>query len=218
MEAAMMNTKDWFSPKSGGGSFVYSILAHGALYGLLIVGFGIGFGKTEPKQEYLDLGYQTFDAPPVPEKQEHQVKHVEETVKNDSKALPDNSPKELQDEKGDVAGAQKAAPVAAVANESNGNSASTPYYKIKPKYPKAAIISGTEGWVLLEVDIKEDGSVENVRVVDGEQRNLFGQEARRAVEQWKYRPFTDTSGHVVKKIDHQVRVDFKLNEIESSGS
>jgi TonB family protein len=218
MEATMTNTKEWFSPKSGGGSFIYSILAHGALYGILIVGFGIGFGKVEPKADYLDLGYQTFDAPPEPEKHEQKVKHIEETVKTDTKVRPDNSPKELQDDKGEVAGTQKAAPVAQNANDSTGNAASTPYYKIKPKYPKAAIIAGTEGWVLLEVDIKEDGSVENVRVVDGEQRNLFGQEARRAVEQWKYRPFTDSAGHVVRKIDHQVRVDFKLNEIESSGS
>jgi TonB family protein len=218
MEAAMTNTKEWFSPKSGGGSFIYSLLAHGALYGALVIGLGITFGKTEPKQDYLDLGYQTFDAPPEPEKKEQKVKHVEETVKSDPKAVPDNSPKELQDEKSDIAGTQKAAPVAATANDTTGNAASTPYYKVKPKYPKAASIAGTEGWVLLEVDIKEDGSVENVRVVDGEQRNLFGQEARRAVEQWKYRPFTDSAGHVVKKIDHQVRVNFKLNEIESSGS
>lgn len=216
----MTNTKEWFSPQKGSASFAYSLLAHAAIYGALVIGLGLTFSKPEPKQDYLDLGYQTFDAPPAPEKQEHKVRHSEEPkAPVDAKAVPDNSPKELQDEKGEVAGTQTAKPETNVGNESNGNAASTPYYKIKPKYPRAAIIAGTEGWVLLEVDVEEDGSVDNVRVVDGEQRNLFASEAKRAVEQWKYRPFLDTAGRPTKKLAHQVRVDFKLNEIaESSGS
>jgi TonB family protein len=147
------------------------------------------------------------------------VKRSAETVKAPvQKALPDDAPKELQDEKGEVAGTQKAQPDTNLGNTSGGDAAATPYYKIKPKYPQAARISGTEGYVLLEIDIKEDGSVENVRIVGGENRNMFGSEARRAVEQWKYRPFMDTAGHPIKKIDHQVRVNFRLAEDEQAGT
>ena len=55
------------------------------------------------------------------------------------------------------------------------------YYKIKPKYPKAALVAGEEGWVMLKVDVTESGEVENVRMVDGNKRNLSQEEARRAV-------------------------------------
>lgn len=215
----MTLTKECFSPKSSSGSFVLAILAHAAIYGILVGALGLGLGKAEPKAEYLDLGYQTFDRPPEPEKKEQKVVRSNEPVRPpDPKAVQDDAPKELQDDKGEVAGTQKAKVETNIGNASEGTAASTPYYKIKPKYPKAAIIAGTEGWVLLEVDITETGSVENVRVVDGEQRNLFGSEARRAVEQWKYRPFMDSAGHPVRKSSHQVRVDFKLNEIESAGT
>ena len=104
-----------------------------------------------------------------------------------------------------------------IGSNSNGTSATTPYYKIKPKYPKAALVSGTEGWVLLEIDILENGDVDNIRVVGGEQRNLFQSEAKRAVAQWKYRPFMNESGQAYKKVDHQVRVDFKLEEAAAEG-
>ena len=209
----------YFSPKTSGGAFVLAILAHVAIYGILVLALGIGYGTPEPKPEYLDLGYQTFDAPPAPEKKEQRVvKSKEAVTPPDPKAVREDSPKELQDEKGEVAGTQRAKTENTIGSESNGTAASTPYYKIKPKYPKVALIAGTEGWILLEVDITPEGSVENVRIIDGEQRNLFGSEARRAVEQWKYRPFMDSAGHPVRKSSHQVRVDFKLNEIESAGT
>jgi protein TonB len=64
----------------------------------------------------------------------------------------------------------------------------------------------------MKIDINEKGEVENVRVVDGDKRNLFQDEARRAVEKWKYRPFLGADSKPLRKADHQVRVDFKLSE------
>jgi protein TonB len=208
------------SPKSSGGSIVYSILAHGLLYAAVVVGLSLNLSKKEAPQEYLDLGYEAFDTPPVPEKQQQKVVHSREPkAPVDQKAVPDNREKELQDEKSDVAGTQVAKPETNVGNDSNGTAASTPYYKIKPKYPKAALVAGVEGWVLMQIDINEAGEVENIRVVGGEQRNMFEGEAKRAVAQYKYRPFVDASGKPFRKVDHQVRVDFNLVEQASaSGS
>jgi len=122
-------------------------------------------------------------------------------------------PQELHDDSSTVAGTQAAVkPVAAPSSEGTGDAVDTPYYKIKPKYPRAALAAGVEGFILLKIDINEQGEVENVRVVGGEQRNMFQDEARRAVEKWKYKPFVDANGKVVKKLDHQVRVDFKLQD------
>ncbi|WP_371917836.1 TonB family protein, partial [Pseudomonas sp. FW305-20] len=83
-----------------------------------------------------------------------------------------------------MAGAQKASaqPVASTGATGAGSAVATPYYKIKPKYPRAALASGVEGWVTMKIDINEKGEVENVRVTGGEQRSMFEVEARRSVE------------------------------------
>ncbi|MEQ1875805.1 MAG: TonB family protein [Bdellovibrionia bacterium] len=201
------------SPKKFSGAMVWSFVGHAVLW--MAIGLILSWKPAAVvTEDYLDLGYQTFDEPPVAAPEEKKVaKMPEPVVPVDTKAIPDNSPKELQDEQGEVAGTQKAAVENIVGSDSNGNATATPYYKIKPKYPKAALVAGTEGWVLMQIDITESGEVENVRVVDGEQRNMFQSEARRAVAMWKYRPFLDSTGHPHKKQDHQVRVDFRLNEV-----
>lgn len=201
-------------PKTFSGSFAVSALAHIAFYGLVIAVLGLDLGSHKASEEYLDLGYEVFEEPPVPATEPKRVMRMPEpTVPVDTKAPVNDGPKEMQDEASEVAGTQKAAvEKQAVGSENNGNASSTPYYKIKPKYPRAALLAGTEGWVLMHIDVNEGGEVENVRVIDGEQRNTFQSEARRAVQQWKYRPFIDQDGKPVRKIDHQVRVDFKLTE------
>lgn len=198
------NILQQLSPKSSFGSLLTSVLIHLSVAGTVVGILHIGRTVEAPPENYVDLGYEELDAPPIPEKI---VKPVLDT------------PHELQDAKSEVVGTQKEAPPAPAEGEkSAGTTTTTPFYKIKPKYPREALVSGTEGWVLLEIDITEAGEVENVRVIDGEQKNLFQAEARRAVSQWKYRPFTDATGNPVKKIDHQVRVDFLLKDLAEGGS
>ncbi len=212
----MTLTRKSFSPKSASGSFLFSLGVHILIYGSLVWLLSLRSTSTAPKDDYIDLGYQTFDAPPEPTQVVKRVERAPDPMTPvDTKVTPDNSPKELQDEKGDVAGTQAAAkPVANTGADSNGTAATTPYYKIKPKYPQAALANGTEGWVMMQIDITETGAVENIRIVDGEQRGLFQSEARRAVAQWKYRPFMDPGGHPLRKADHTVRVDFKLQDVD----
>lgn len=203
----------YFSPQSDSGSLVWSVGAHVLVCGLAVGILSLSSDSPEPEETYLDLGYETFDEPPEPVQEEQRVvRSPAPVVKPEPQAVPDHTPQELQDEKSEVAGTQEAAKSADIGSASDGVAATTPFYKIKPKYPKAALVSGTEGWVLLNIDINESGEVENVRVIDGEQRNMFQSEARRAVSQWKYRPFVDDSGRPFRKHDHQVRVDFKLEE------
>jgi TonB family protein len=198
-------------PETLSGTFILSILAHVCLYGFVVGILGLNFAKTEIAEDYMDLGYETFDEPPVPAEKPLKVMRMPEPqAVVDTKAIPDNLPKEIQDEQSDIAGTQEAKKESNIGSENDGTASSTPYYKIKPKYPRAALVAGTEGWVLMTVDINEAGEVENVRVVDGEQRNMFQSEARRAVSLWKYRPFVDKEGRPVRKTDHQVRVEFKL--------
>lgn len=205
-----------FSPRSTSGSLLYSILTHSGLALVVVLVLGQNAHLVEQtKEETVQLNYDVFDEPPPPAPVERHVARVQpsESVKV-AKSQPVESPKELQDEKGEVAGTQ-AKPnetAAPQASEGEGVAATTPYYRIKPKYPRAALVSGVEGWVLLQIDINEKGEVENVRVIDGVERNMFQSEARRAVEQWKYKPYVDSSGQPIRKDNRQVRIDFKLNE------
>src|SRR4051812_34374359 len=102
MEAATMNSSRFtsvFSPKSPSGSVLFSILAHAAVYGAVVGVLGLNLTAPAPHEEYIDLGYQTFDEPPSPAPEERRVvRSPEPQTHTETQALPDNSPKELQDE------------------------------------------------------------------------------------------------------------------------
>lgn len=166
-----------------------------------------------PAESYVDFGYQEFEEPPqiVQDVRQVEVKpDIQEPVQNDPTPV---AAQEMQDSTSEVAGLQKEAPKEApkattVVN--NSNFTDVPYYKVKPKYPKEALAQGIEGHVLLEIDVLQDGSVENLKVLSGEKLNVFESEARRAVSKYKYKPFTDDTGAPIVKHNHLVKVEFKL--------
>jgi TonB family protein len=59
-------------------------------------------------------------------------------------------------------------------------------YRVEPNYPALAERKHVEGAVIVEVSVNEEGSVSNVRVLQGNQ--LFEQAAIDAVKQWRYSP------------------------------
>lgn len=207
----------WSNPRTAPGSFLLAVGTHALLLGSALALSQLHFQPQVKKIVTTDeMIYETFSAPPAPSAVPKAVARMPETKPEQVQTKTDSRPKELQDSASTVSGTQAAAKAAANPGaEGAGDAATTPYYKIKPKYPRAALVSGVEGWILLKVDINEQGEVENVRVIGGEQRNMFQDEARRAVEKWKYKPFLGANGAPVKKIDHQVRVDFKLTDAAS---
>lgn len=207
-----------FSLQSLPGSITAALLIHGLLYLSIVLILGTDFLK-HPKAAMDDseIGYEILNEVPVPTEKVARVVRNREETPVEPKVKSDATARELQDEKSDVTGTSQASVQRPnlVGSEGDGSANATPFYKIKPKYPKAALISGTEGWILMKIDVNEKGEVENVRVVGGEKRNMFESEAKRAVEQWKYRPFKDANGNILRKADHQVRVEFKLTDTNS---
>ena len=59
--------------------------------------------------------------------------------------------------------------------------------RIEPHYPDVARRNGLSGSVTLRVLIATDGSVRQVRVLEGP--SVLGSAAREAVSQWRYRPY-----------------------------
>ena len=161
-------------------------------------------------ENYVDLGYQQFDE--IPEVVSSEQPHIknEPTVPDQTQPVASSS-HEMQDQSSDVSGLQKEVKQV-VASATNTNISTVPYYKIKPKYPQDALESNIEGYVLMKIDILEDGSVENVKVTGGEKVSLFETAAMRAVAKWKYKSFLDEQGRPIKKKDYMVRVDFKIKD------
>lgn len=202
-----------FSPRKMPGAMLAAAGVHAFLALGVMALVSAGWIKSAPMEmQDSEIGYEILDEAPAANapKPMPKVQPVAE-VKPVEPTKTDVAARELQDAKSDVVGTSQAAiqQPAAMGGEGSGSSAA-PYYKIKPKYPRAALVAGDEGWILLKIDVREDGSVDNVRVVGGEKRNMFQDEARRAVAQWKYRPFLDANGNALRVADHQVRVDFNL--------
>jgi periplasmic protein TonB len=78
---------------------------------------------------------------------------------------------------------------------------------VRPTYPRMAIMTRTQGVVLLHAIIGRDGSIKQLQVVSG--HPLLIQAALDAVQQWKYRPYL-LNGEPVE-VETQVTVNFTLN-------
>jgi len=59
-------------------------------------------------------------------------------------------------------------------------------FQVRPKYPKQAKDAAIEGKVVSQCIVKENGSVGEICVLEGNEP--FIQAARAAVAQWKYKP------------------------------
>jgi TonB family protein len=188
------NNLDLSSQKVVTVAVIISIFAHLAIFGAVRLS---QLFKSEvivqQEENYVDLGYETFDEVPLP------------------KPIIAES-HEIQDENSEVVGLQKKKDPPIERTTASAPVTDVPYYKIKPKYPRDALESGLEGYVNLEVDVLEDGTVENIKVTGGEKLMVFETAAKRAVAKWKYRPFIDEAGQTIRKKNHLVRVDFKLTD------
>lgn len=59
-----------------------------------------------------------------------------------------------------------------------------------PIYPPAALRAGIEGWVSVELTVRRDGSVTDVRLVEASDQSLMSNTIASAVATWRYTPGT----------------------------
>jgi len=57
-----------------------------------------------------------------------------------------------------------------------------------PLYPRAAMVSKTEGWVRLLIEVNEFGQVSGASVIDAEPARVFNNAALKAVRKWTFHP------------------------------
>ena len=78
--------------------------------------------------------------------------------------------------------------------------------KVSPSYPEQALRAGLQGAVILQAWIGKDGSIRDLKLVDGSL--LLGQAAVKAVKQWRYKPYFRNG--VAVEAETYVTVNFKL--------
>ncbi len=69
---------------------------------------------------------------------------------------------------------------------SDGNATSV--FGVNPRYPRKALIDGTEGWVELEFTVTENGTVADAIVIAAQPKRLFDGAALQAIYRWKFKP------------------------------
>jgi len=138
--------------------------------------------------------------PPPPEPPKQQM--VSESNNNDASSIGFNAP--TIDLGGATAGLGD--PSGALMRDGDA----TPIVRIEPKYPVQAARDGINGWVQLRFSIMEDGSVDEVEVINAEPKRVFDREAIRALKRWKYSPKIE-NGKALKQPGQKVQLDFNLD-------
>ncbi|MGA8489780.1 MAG: energy transducer TonB [Terriglobales bacterium] len=78
--------------------------------------------------------------------------------------------------------------------------------KVTPSYPEQALKAGLQGAVVLQAWIGKDGSIRDLKLMDGSL--LLGQAAVKAVKQWRYKPYLRNG--VAVEAQTYVTVNFRL--------
>lgn len=78
--------------------------------------------------------------------------------------------------------------------------------KVTPSYPEQALKAGLQGVVVLQAWIGKDGSIRDLKLMDGS--FLLGQAAVKAVKQWRYKPYLRNG--VAVEAQTSVTVNFRL--------
>jgi bla regulator protein BlaR1 len=86
-----------------------------------------------------------------------------------------------------------------------------PVIRIEPKYPVAAARDNQEGSVILQFDITQDGSTDNIEVMESFPQQVFDKNAITALKQWTYKPRIQ-GGQAQRQSGLKVQLDFRLDK------
>jgi len=87
----------------------------------------------------------------------------------------------------------------------------TPIKHDPPTYPLKALHNGVEGWVVLSFMIREDGTTDDIIVLDASIENYFEKAAISTVSSWVYAPAT-MNGEPVIQYNKRVRSTFRITD------
>ncbi|MBB6521215.1 energy transducer TonB [Pseudoteredinibacter isoporae] len=83
--------------------------------------------------------------------------------------------------------------------------------KSTPRYPRAELLAGIEGWVVFSVIIDEQGNVKEPILIDSSGNRNFEMYAKMAARKVKYTPATQ-NGHSIASSDNELIINFKIRK------
>ncbi|MEJ2089494.1 MAG: energy transducer TonB [Gammaproteobacteria bacterium] len=84
-----------------------------------------------------------------------------------------------------------------------------PLIRVPAEYPRGAVLSRMEGYVVLEFTVTREGRVDNPVVIEADPPGVFDESAIEAVEQFRYVPPIE-DGEPVEATAVTTRIDFQL--------
>ncbi|MBM3308144.1 MAG: energy transducer TonB [Candidatus Eisenbacteria bacterium] len=76
---------------------------------------------------------------------------------------------------------------------------------VKPEYPRSSVLDGVEGVVTFRVHVTRDGTVARVWRMSSEVDRACDEAARRALLQWRFRPFLSEGTPTDVLVDQRIR-------------
>ena len=89
--------------------------------------------------------------------------------------------------------------------------AAQPIKRVEPTYPASAINENQEGYVVMEFDITETGTTDNIKVIDSIPKGVFDDSAMTALKEWHYKPRIQ-GGQALRQTGLLVQLDYKLSD------
>lgn len=86
-----------------------------------------------------------------------------------------------------------------------------PWFKPEPEYPTIALQRGIEGYVIVQFDVTEEGTVENPVVLEAQPPSVFDRSAKRAALKFKYKPKI-LNGQPVRVNGVKNKITYELEE------
>jgi len=91
-----------------------------------------------------------------------------------------------------------------------------PRIKFMPQYPAEAAEQQLEGFVVLSFNIGNDGSVQNLKIVESDPPTVFDKAAKRAVSRWNFRPILVGKDATPMDTEQKLRLNFNLKKALAS--
>src|SRR5687768_11990895 len=128
----MQSELTWISPHTASGSVLSSIAVHVLLCAAIVGVMSTDLLKSAPPMADVSLDYEVLDEPPEAKPIAKAPRVREPVVPVQPKTAVTETAKELQDEKSEIAGTQKASETPTVGSGGDSGAEAVPYYKIKP--------------------------------------------------------------------------------------
>lgn len=85
---------------------------------------------------------------------------------------------------------------------------------VSASYPEKALINNIEGYLVFKFDIKPDGYVTNVKIIESVPEGVFDKYGLNAIKKWTFKPAYKNGKAVLTK-NMKYKMEFKLDDDEN---